>query len=470
MSSSTHQIQLKGVDKTGAAFGSVRNRAAATGAQIRSMLGGALAAAGAYLGLRSIKGGIDELGHLSDIAQKTNTNVKDLTQTAAALNVLGIQNMGVDQIGKAFDYMAKSTGRTGMAGFYQTIEELGKIPDVAKRSQEAVKVFGRSGMEFMPLINAAKDGAEAFKAVSEAMAGVSQQAAEVGDSVKDASDIIKNKFNVLWQEGIAAFAKLIHGDIRSGAAAIGEYMEYGAKLGWRYLKAFFQNGENGVKRYKQVWESLKDYVINSMIALVVVAEQWAKSLPDRIGIGFGNAVYSIAGIFNKGLAEKGRAFTDEWAKDISREMWRNVDKELKRLGIDASKDLSGGVTGAVKDAFDDVKTDDLKKGLEDGLKRAKALSENMRKAVSSGVGSAGDSKSGIGDKDGRRLVAEVLKTPQIRNDLITSINEANRIAMLGPQLQSETKKQTEILSKVEAGVREVADAVKKIEVPEAING
>ena len=126
------------MDKTGAAFGSVRNRAAATGAQIRSMLGGALAAAGAYLGLRSIKGGIDELGHLSDIAQKTNTNVKDLTQTAAALNVLGIQNMGVDQIGKAFDYMAKSTGRTGMAGFYQTIEELGKIPDVARRSQEAL--------------------------------------------------------------------------------------------------------------------------------------------------------------------------------------------------------------------------------------------------------------------------------------------------------------------------------------------
>ena len=122
MSKSTHQFEIKGVDKSAGAFGSIKNRAAATSTQIRSMVGGALGALGAYFTFRSIKGGIDELGHLSDIAQKTNTSVGDLTQTAAAMNALGIQNMGVDQLGKAFDYMAKTTGRSGMEGFYKTVE------------------------------------------------------------------------------------------------------------------------------------------------------------------------------------------------------------------------------------------------------------------------------------------------------------------------------------------------------------
>ena len=57
MSKSTHQVAIKGVDQTGAAFKSISNRAKATGAQIRSIMGGAIAAAGAYLSFRSIKSG-----------------------------------------------------------------------------------------------------------------------------------------------------------------------------------------------------------------------------------------------------------------------------------------------------------------------------------------------------------------------------------------------------------------------------
>lgn len=198
MSQSTHQIKVKGVDQTGGAFSSIKNRAAATGAQVRSMLGGALAAAGAYLGFRAVKGGIDELGHLSDIAQKTSTSVGELTQTAAAMGALGIQNMGVDQLAKSFDYMAKTTGRTGMAGFYQTIAELGKIEDVAQRGQEAMKIFGRSGMEFMPLINAADTSVEALQTVVAAMPKVPQSAADAGDAMSDAMGFAANQVKSIW--------------------------------------------------------------------------------------------------------------------------------------------------------------------------------------------------------------------------------------------------------------------------------
>jgi len=449
MGSANLTMGVNGIDKTGAAFRSVKNRAAATSAQIRSMVGGAIGALGAYFSFRAVKGGIDELSHLSDVAQKTGTSVEELTKAATALSVLGIQNMGVDQLGKAFDYMAKSTGRTGMAGFYQTIEELGKIPDTAERCQAAIKVFGRSGMEFMPLVNAAKDGVSAFQAVAETMGGVSQQAAVVGDAVKDASDIIKNKFNNLWLEAIAAVARLFHGDIRGGAVAMGGYLEYGAKVGWRYLKGFFQNGEDGVARYKKVWEGLQNYIIRSMVSLVVVSKEWLKTIPERIGIGFGNAVYSVAGIFSEDIAKRGRAFTGEWAKELSFDMWRAVDKELKGMGIDATKDLSVGVRGVFEDAFSDIKTDDLEKKLERVLELAKKVTENMNNAAKP-VDSVGNNE--------RRLDELTHRQTRISNELILGgSNAATRLQLLGPTLQSETKKQTKLLEKIAANTEQTAD-------------
>jgi len=47
------------------------------------------------------------------------------------MSILGIKGMGVEQMADAFAKMEKSTGRTGMSGFYQTIEELGKINDAS---------------------------------------------------------------------------------------------------------------------------------------------------------------------------------------------------------------------------------------------------------------------------------------------------------------------------------------------------
>jgi len=116
MSNSTHQIAIKAVDKTAPAFTSIQGRAAAAAAKLRGMLGAGIAAAALYMGLRAIKEGIIELGHLSDIAMKTSTSVDELTSTVTALNVLGIQNMSVEQLAKSFDYMAKTTGRSGMSG------------------------------------------------------------------------------------------------------------------------------------------------------------------------------------------------------------------------------------------------------------------------------------------------------------------------------------------------------------------
>lgn len=96
MSSSTHQIKVKATDQTAGAFSSIQKRAAAVGSGIKNALGGALAAAGAYLGASAFVSGIKELGSLSDTAQQASVSVDELTKASTAMSILGIKGMGVE--------------------------------------------------------------------------------------------------------------------------------------------------------------------------------------------------------------------------------------------------------------------------------------------------------------------------------------------------------------------------------------
>lgn len=396
MSKSTHQFEVKGVDKSAGAFGSIKNRAAATSAQIRSMVGGALGALGAYFTFRSIKGGIDELGHLSDIAQKTNTNVGELTQTAAALSALGIQNMGVDQLGKAFDYMAKTTGRSGMEGFYKTIDELGKIPDVSKRSQAAMQVFGRSGMEFAPLLNAADSTVDALQTVIAAMPKVPQSAADAGDAMSDAMGFAANQVKSIWLQGLASicgwFDNEYTGGVREASLKAGNYMEYYAKLAVTKCLTWYRKVQGYLKRYGEYW--------GTFIGTKMGGGSWTEA--------FQNAENA----------------------------WQQALKEYD----DVSKEL---------EEKEQERTERFKRNFEE---RAIAIQKFQgayeKAAVTLDRRKERDAAQGL----------EVSRQTRISNDLVLGgSNAATRLQILGPTLQSETKKQTAILEKIAANTEKVAD-------------
>lgn len=447
MSKSTHQFEIKGVDKSAGAFASIKQHAAVTGAQIRNMVGGALAGVGAYLGLRTLSANIDELGKLSDIAQKTGTSVDELTKAATAFSVVGVQGMGVDQIGKAFDNMAKSTGRQGMAGFYQTIEELGKIPDIAERGKAAVQVFGESGMEFMPLINGAKEGTGAIRSVIETFPGVSQAAADAGDALADAKTIGASGFKSIWLNAIGAVCRQFGLDFRGGAAAMVAYLDYGAHVAWRYLKSLFDANEQGVRRFEMAWKAVGNGIVRSVVTISATCYEYIKTIPERIVAGFANAIMTIPGIFSDSFAEKRRQTMEDWFAEISQGMWQSIDDDLKTLGIDVVRDSLGKELQAV---FSDVNTDDLDKKLKDMLELSKKIGINIDDSV--GAGNEGNDKKNEGNDKGNksningRLFDVEHRKPEIRNDLILGgSNAATRLQLLGPSLQSETKKQTQVL-------------------------
>ena len=401
MSKSTHQFEVKGVDKSAGAFGSIKNRAAATSAQIRSMVGGALGALGAYFTFRSIKGGIDELGHLSDVAQKTSTNVGELTQTAAAMSALGIQNMGVDQLGKAFDYMAKSTGRTGMEGFYKTVAELGQIPDVSQRAQAAMKVFGKSGMEFLPLLNAADNSVEALQTVVNAMPAIPQAAADSGDAMSDAMGFAANQIKSIWLQGLGTisgwFDNEYKGGVREASLQAGNFLQYYTKIAVSKCITLYKKLQNGLAAWGQAIGTFIGGAYEKMFGT---------------GGSWGDVWKQTTEAFNQGL--------DEYAE------------EAKKL-----------------DEIEEKRTARFEREFED----RKIAIEKFQGAYDKAAISIAKRK----ELDGA-AAEDMARQTRISNDLIMGgSNAATRLQLLGPTLQSETKKQTSILEKIARNTEKTAD-------------
>lgn len=309
MSRSTHQLAVKGVDNTQRAFMSIQARAAATGAAIRRAVGGAVAAAGAYLSFRAVADGVNELGRLSDIAQKTSTSVAELSRATTGLNILGIST-DADSLARSFNYMERSTGRVGLSGFYETIEEIGKIPDTAGRAQAAMRVFGRSGMEFMPLINAAGESTEALRGVINAMPGISDAAANAGDAAKDAMDIVGKKVQSIWYRVIGKVIRLFAGgdgsSLRTAAAKAAAWLEY-------YARA-------AAIAWQTTWRRIKGY---------------SEAVGASIG-AFGGTIYGGGSI-----ADAARASADAW-RGATREMRDDIEqleKPLDDLGRNLAEQL-----------------------------------------------------------------------------------------------------------------------------------
>ena len=380
MTQSTHQVAAKGVDKTGAMFQSIGARAKATGAQIRSVMGGAIAAAGAYLSLRSIKGGIDELGNLSDMAMKAGTSVDTLTKSALAFQVAGL-NLPVETLAKSFQYLKKQTGEGGMDNFFKVAGEISKIDNAAERGAALVKNFGRSGLELQPLIDGGADAIAKMQTLTEIMPGVSQAAADAGDAASDSLKIFgtgaHNLFLKIVGNIVSMWSEDFPGGIRAGALNAVNWLETLAKK----IKAWVARVGN--------W-------IGSLGGLIY----------DSITGNWGSAWEVFQGTL--------RAGEDDFAArmEAANKSREEYITKLKTLNVD---DLAGAFGGG--------------RGTSAAQTAGEAIGEAAAKAAH-----------------------------RVTNQLMLSgSSAANRLSVLGPEYQNETKKQTDLLRKIAQNTEKTAE-------------
>ena len=233
-------LNVKGVNKTGRVFKEIATSAARVGKTAAMIGGGAFAGAGLAFAATA-----KQLGHLSDVAMQARTSTKDLTQLSGALDVLGVKSSSPESLASAFQKMTKSIGEEGIDGFKRAIAAIGEMETAEDRSAAAMAVFGKSGLDFMPLIEAAaKNGIGALEDVMAGMPGISDAAAKAGDDVADAMGIIANGTKTMWAEAVGNVARMINsqfaGGVREAAMKANAYIEYYTKAGCLYAKTFFQ--------------------------------------------------------------------------------------------------------------------------------------------------------------------------------------------------------------------------------------
>ena len=238
MSQSTHQIAIKGKDETASAFKSVQNRAKATSSAISSIMGGAMAAAGAFLGYRAISGTVQELGKLSDLAMKSGTSVNFLTSAATAFQVAGL-DISVESLARSFQYLQKNTGKNGEGGFYEVVRSIAAIEDPIQRNAELIKNFGRAGLELQPLVNGGQEVIDKFETLRSVIPGVSDAAAQAGDEIADAQTLLGKGVQSLWQKVVgkifSLWAEDFPGGVRAGALNAVNWVETFTKKAYAFI-------------------------------------------------------------------------------------------------------------------------------------------------------------------------------------------------------------------------------------------
>lgn len=410
MANASVQIAVRGIDKTGAAFDSIRNRARVTGAQIRATMGGALAAAGAYLSVRAIKEGVEELGKLDDIAARTKTNVSELTGAVTGFKILGV-NTSVESFAKTLDFMRRSTGREGMAGFYQTVEEISKIPDSAARAKRAVEVFGRSGSELMPLVDNANRGVEAIRGVVGAMPSIPATAAKAGDKADDAMTIVGDGFHSIWLQAIGAVCDLFDGQfvggVREAAAKAMAWVQYFADAAKPILES--------------TWRRITGY-----------------------SSAVGSAVGAWWGASSTQLGTQGEVW------DQVKQAWNDAIREME----DDLEEIETGFEGPAEK-------------FAAKMREAERLAWNYKNATDSlndpRPGTSAAPKQTAEDFGAGAAKAATRLTNQL---MLSGSSAASRLSILGPEYQNEQREQTKYLKRL-VELEEQRDEAPTVELAES---
>lgn len=225
-------------------------------AALRTLRRGLLATAGAAAALAyATDRSAARLGELSDAAAQAGASADEIQRISTALGEAGVRGASVDAISNALARMAKTTGRTGLAGLRDTLAEIASLPDEAARVVALSNTLGKAlGPQFASIV---RKGPEALKqglddAVA-AMPGVSNAVVAMGDDVADGMKTIRSSLTTAWDTTLVSIAQKIaehfgESSFRALGLKIGAYVSYYAKIAvvnigplWEHLKFWAGN-------------------------------------------------------------------------------------------------------------------------------------------------------------------------------------------------------------------------------------
>jgi hypothetical protein len=138
----------------------------------------AIAAAAGFIELG--KGGAELVEHLSQVSQKTGIGVRDLQifQAAGATVNVSLDDMvtGMKKFGQALTGFGKGaaaqsvlrelgiTSKDAKEALLETADAFQKMDDGPRKASDAVALFGKSGLQLIPLLNKGREGIQSWEA------------------------------------------------------------------------------------------------------------------------------------------------------------------------------------------------------------------------------------------------------------------------------------------------------------------
>jgi hypothetical protein len=159
-----------------------------------------LAAAGAYVELG--KAGAELVEHFSQVSQKTGIGIHDLQVFAAAGSTVGVSMddmvIGMRKFGQALTGFGKGaaaqsvlrelgvTSKDSKEALLETADAFAKMEDGPRKASDAVALFGKSGLQLIPLLNKGRDGIQQWAAAVDKLGPViGKDAVEANEKYKD---------------------------------------------------------------------------------------------------------------------------------------------------------------------------------------------------------------------------------------------------------------------------------------------
>lgn len=180
-------------------------------------VGAAAIAAAAGLTKLALEGA-ELVHHLDQVSQKTGISIHDLQVLEAAGGTVGV---GLDQISQGFrkfDQALSGTGRSSGAAsvilrqmgvtarnntdaLYQVADAFKSMEDGPRKAADAVALFGRAGLQLIPLLNKGSQGLREFEAV------VDEYGPKIGKDATRANEdylLSQQKLKLAWDSVIVS--------------------------------------------------------------------------------------------------------------------------------------------------------------------------------------------------------------------------------------------------------------------------
>ena len=218
-------------DGLNSSFGKLKGGAGAMSGAL-----GALVPAIAIGGLATLaKGSIDAADNLNDLSQRTGVSVESLSKFGAAADDSG---SSVDEVAKAMGKLSKGIvdpaskanealksigiSSTDASGKIRSMDQImldvadkfAKMPDGAQKTALAMELFGKSGMNLIPMLNQGRDALSKYNATITTEGA--QAADKFNDSLNEIARVVAGPFN----EAVTALLPLITQIAQGVAGAI----------------------------------------------------------------------------------------------------------------------------------------------------------------------------------------------------------------------------------------------------------